>query len=191
MTFQTKVAGTWKPAENIYTKVSGSWREAEKVYLKVSGEWKEVWTSGIRMVNGYLSGNHSTYTETDTYIELYAYDDEGNGAAVSAVTNSKVDLTNVNEIAFYWESDKTSYMMSDAIMTVSNNKNTGGGDYVYRWYRGMALPKIYTRFDVSSLSGSYYIKAIASVNPTVTYKTTVKLYKILFDDVEVWNASDQ
>ena len=107
----------------------------------------------INWVNGYSEGIGYQYKTSD-YLLLCAQGDNGQR---TYVTESLVNLTNVNTLCVEWE---LSYADdSIACLEVSNTSNGNANEYVARVIKwGVNTNKTITELNVSNLNGNYYIR---------------------------------
>jgi len=188
--YQVKAGGVWRTPKSISVKAGGAWVFAKSVFVRVGGTWRSVWQLLRAATIGHRGGNNSYYQKNADNVEMYVHDSNLAGAYMSLVTNTPVDLTSATNVSIEWESTKQSNTLSDAGFIVGTNKAGSLNDYTVRYFSGPAFARQITTLSVSSLSGSYYIRAHATVNGGYNLWTRIKVYRILVDNVEIWSGSD-
>lgn len=189
MALGAKVGGTWKMPNRVSVKVSGTWRGVQQIYARVGGVWRPIWSTVQTMRKGSVWGSNSYVAKQSDHVECYAYNPSTGGGEAAVVTSTPVDLTNVTNVVFDFALEGSSHIQSDGIFIASTDQMGGGGTYNARTYRGSLTTRTTISLSVSSLSGSYYLRAHASNNSGVSAWKCVRLYRILLDNKEIWNAS--
>lgn len=190
MPLSTRVGGIWRTPFGVSTKVNGSWRGVQNIFVKMNGAWRTVWSAILQCTRGAMYGSASYVTKNADHVECYAYNPNGTGGEAGVVTNFPIDLTNASTVGIDWSIEGQSSIRSDGIFIVSSNKTGGGGVYNARYYTGSNITRQVTTLSVSSLSGSFYIRGHASVNGDINYWKRIRVYRLLVDNTEIWNASN-
>ncbi|KLU53191.1 hypothetical protein EL84_12650 [Paenibacillus sp. VT-400] len=189
MALGIKVGGTWKTPNKLSVKVSGNWRAVQQIYAKAGGVWRPIWSIAPTMRKGYVWGSNSYVVKQSDHVECYAYNSSTGGGEAAVVTNIPVDLTGVSYVVFDYALEGSSDIQSDGIFIASSSQMGGAGTFEARTYRGSLTTRTTVSLSVSSLSGPYYLRAHASNNGGVAVWKRVRLYRILLDSKEIWNAS--
>jgi hypothetical protein len=177
--------------------MNGDWGKVRRVYVRADGQWRLVHQNNIQAEQGTMGDGTSTYIEHSNYVQLYAESVSGSGALASMVLSDRVDLTNVKTIRYRILSQSSSPgAMNDVILTISNSKIGTLGNAVKSFYSPQQYNDWTTlNLNVQDISGWYYIRVHASVNPgTYNLVRVVRVSEILlvFNDnseVLLWNSS--
>ncbi|MEK5036352.1 hypothetical protein MKY96_33520 [Paenibacillus sp. FSL R7-0302] len=189
MPFNINVGGAWKAATPS-VNVGGVWKSVNSAFVNVGGTWRQFYSSVFRVLQGATYGSNSYYAKQSDHVELYAYNPGAGGGECAAVTAVAVDLTGKSTVTFDFALEGAADIRSDAIFIVSTDQWGGGGLYNYRTYTGTLGPRRTLNVNIIGASGSYFIRAHASVNGGIAYWKRVRLYRILVDGVEIWNGGN-
>ncbi|MBR2567180.1 MAG: hypothetical protein IKE29_21570 [Paenibacillus sp.] len=189
MALDINIKGIWKKPNRVSVNVSGNWREVQQIYAKSGGQWRPVWSTKLTMRRGAVWGSHSYVTKQSDHVECYAYNPSIGGGEAAVVTSAPVDLTNVSNVIFDFALEGSSHIQSDGIFIASTDQMGSGGIYNARTFRGSLTTRTTISLNVSDLAGRYYLRVHASSNSGVSEWKRVRLYRILLDNKEMWNAN--
>lgn len=160
------VQGTWKAVTNVWVNVGGIWKSKATPKVNVGGIWKDfiqymfsIYDNGIErisIVQGRKPSSYSIFQKNADNIFLQSYvgtiDDE-----VTLVTNVMVDVTEYTKVCVEWAaSDKGSYFI-----IASTDKLSASNVFNTKFSKTGSFTKTVDYLDVSSLTGSFYIRCHA------------------------------
>ena len=113
MASNVKVNGTWKSTATVYTKVNGTWKTVTDAYTKVNGTWKQ-----------WLAPAPSYYTAPVYYATPPSY------YAAPVYYATPAYYAGGGGTTYYTVPDLTYLTVSAAILQITGNGNTYGGNTV-------------------------------------------------------------
>lgn len=194
MAIRVRAGGQWRTPTEYMVRMNGAWGTARGIYVRQNNQWIELFRKNIRAEPGTVSGDVATYTKYADFIRLYT---SGVGVLSTMVLNDKVDLTNVKTVRCRIRSSRTHEYSNDIIISVSNSiQGSTGNAVVYVNTPNQYSNWTYLSLNVSNVTGWYYIRVHASVNPggyaTMTRVVDVNEIKLVLNDnteVVIWDAT--
>lgn len=180
-----KVGGVWKDVRGLWVNIGGVWKPTIGTYCNIGGVWKKevqvpfynLGTENLPYVAGYSNGQGSISKQPD---HLYVY--AGGGATTDSqktyVSNIAVSLLNINTIYIDWKSEGVGQEPNITVaLCISTVKNGVFGTYNATIYKKGAFARTVDSVNVSSLTGSYYLRIHAAIawNDSTSL---IRVYKI-------------
>lgn len=171
------IGGTWRAVKNVWVNIGGAWKQKVIPKGNIAGVWKDfiqymltIYDNGIQFftISKSSSGGSVIFNATNIYVSEY-------NTEVVAATDNMIDITGFKTLNIQWKLS-TSVEGGTLFYIGASTSRTGTVYNAYSWLKNSSTTAITTSVDISSLSGSYYIKV--AIHDNVSTSGSAYIYKI-------------